>query len=260
MTDFRYLSAADWGMTWARPPVNEVRPDPEVFVHHTAGRHPDDAVQAFRELNEQAIRVDGYSAIDYDILIHRNPYSGLITIGEGRGPYMSAATRDRNEQGEAVCLLGYFHPGHSLSRHPHSDEVEGVARGIVYGVRNGWIRETPLAKIMGHRDNPAHPGATACPGNYLYTHLPFIRNRVNQLLVPVTQPDPVPEISAMITVQEIDALGAVPSPAQAKESPRWFNALLLKCGAVMDVQRQNNIPVTGNYDTATANAYASLIR
>ena len=93
---------------------------------------------------------------------------------------MSAATLDRNEQGEAVCLLGYFHPGHTLSRRPHPDELEGVARGIVWAVGHGWIADT--STIAGHRDNPAHPGATACPGDYLQAELPTIRARVAQLL------------------------------------------------------------------------------
>lgn len=182
MAEFVMLTAADWGLRWERPPVAEQMPDPELYVHHSAGNHPADAVQAFRALNEYAINVKGYSAIDYDILVHRNPNTGLIVIGEGRGPWMSAATKDRNEQGEAVCLLGYFHPGSPLSRPPHPDEVEGVARAIVWGVEKGWV--APDTKILGHRDNPAHLGATSCPGDYLYAELPTIRARVAELLAP----------------------------------------------------------------------------
>lgn len=179
MTTFVYLSATEWGMRWARPPVHEVIPDAEAYVHHTAGNTPADAITALRALNEMAIR-EGMSALGYDIVVHRNPNTGVITIAEGRGRYMSAATRDRNELGEAVVLMGYFHPGHSLSRQPHPDELEGIARGIVWGVEKGWITRT--ATIRGHRENPAHPGATACPGDYLFQHLPAIRNRVAELL------------------------------------------------------------------------------
>lgn len=182
MTVFRYLTAEQWGMRWARKPVTEMLLDPECYVHHSAGSHANDAVAAFRALNEYAINTKGYSALDYDVLVHRNPVDGVVTIGEGRGPWMSAATRDRNEQGEAVCVLGYFHPGSSMSRQPHPDELEGTALAIVWGIQQGWIAKD--AAILGHRDNPAHPGATACPGDYLYSQLPTIRARVNELLNP----------------------------------------------------------------------------
>lgn len=189
MTEIRFMRADEWGIRWARPPVAEKLLDLETFVHHTAGAHPDDAVTAFRDLNEQAIAGDGYSAVDYDVLVHRDPRSGLITVGGGREGWLSAATRDRNEQGEAVCLLGYFHPGHRLSRRPHPDEVEGVAQAITWAMELGWI--SPQSVIMGHRDNPAHPGATACPGDYLQEQLPTIRRRVAQLLAaPIPPPDP----------------------------------------------------------------------
>jgi hypothetical protein len=193
VTEFRYLTAAEWGMRWARPPVAERTPDTETYVHHTAGAHPNNAVTAFYQLNEYAITQKNYSAVDYDILVHRDPRTGLVTIGEARGPWLSAATLDRNEQGEAICLLGYFHPGHALSREPHPDELEGVALGIVWGIQQGWIaRDTT---ILGHRDNPAHPGATGCPGDYLQAKLPAIRNRVAELLEPPAPPEEPPMYS-----------------------------------------------------------------
>ena len=188
MGEFRYLRADEWGIRWARPPIDERLLDAETYVHHSAGPVPDDAVAAFRQLNEYAITSKGYSALDYDVLVHRNPTTGVVTIGGGREGYMSAATLDRNEQGEAVCLLGYFHPGHVLSRRPHPDELEGVARAIVWAMSFAWI--DPKSVILGHRDNPAHPNATACPGDYLYAELPTIRARVAELLNP---PPPAPE-------------------------------------------------------------------
>lgn len=188
MAEFRYLRATEWGMRWAKPPATEKLNDPEVFVHHSAGgRMSTDAATAFRALNEYAITGKGYSALDYDILVHRNTSTGLITIGEGRGPWRSAATLDRNEEGEAICVMGYFHPGHKLSEQPHPDEVEGVALGIVWGMELGWIARD--AKILGHRDNPAHPGATGCPGDYLYAYMQTIRDRVAALLAPPTLPE-----------------------------------------------------------------------
>jgi hypothetical protein len=182
VTSFRYLRAAEWGMRWARPPIAEKLSDPEAYVHHSAGAHVNDAVTAFRALNEYAINTKGYSALDYDVLVHRDKVTGLVTIGGGREGWLSAATLDRNELGEAICVLGYFQPGHQLSRQPHDDEIEGVALAIVWGIKHGWI--SPDAKILGHRDNPAHPGATSCPGDYLQAQLPTIRARVAELLAP----------------------------------------------------------------------------
>lgn len=180
MTTIRYLTAAEWGMRWARPPQTETRPDPECYVHHTGGEMPGDAIAAFRRLNEYAISGKGYSAVDYDVLVHYDPAGDVLTIGEGRGPWMSAATLDRNEPGEAVCIVGNFE-----LRVPYPIEVEGVALGIVYGIDNGWISRD--AAILGHRDNPAHPGATACPGSHLYAQLPTIRARVARLIESPTE-------------------------------------------------------------------------
>lgn len=186
MTEIRYVRADEWGIQWVRPPVSEKLPDVETYVHHSAGGVPFDAFQAFRALDDNA-HAKGYSAVDYDVLVHRNPTTGLITVGGGREGWLSAATLDRNEQGEAVCLLGYFHPGHALSRPPHPDEVEGVAQAITWGIEMGWI--SPATVILGHRDNPSHPNATACPGDYLYAELPTIRRRVAEILA---APTPLP--------------------------------------------------------------------
>ena len=60
--------------------------------------------------------------------------------------------------------------------------VEGVARAIALTVRRGWVAQQHT--ILGHRDNPAHPNATGCPGDYLYAELPTIRQRVAELLTP----------------------------------------------------------------------------
>lgn len=184
VTTFRYLTSKEWGMTRRDAiPRTEMMPDPEGTLHHTAGNpgHYRDAIACFQDLNALAHGKD-YDCVPYDILVHERWQGAdtLITIGEGRGPYMSAATLDRNEQTEAVCALGYFHPGHTLSEHPTSAMVEGCARGFVYGIKQGWISSTP--NIYGHRDNPAHPSATGCPGDYLYPYLPIIRTRVVQLL------------------------------------------------------------------------------
>lgn len=265
MPKFRYRTAAQWGRTLAHAMATEQLEDDEVYMHHTAGNAFGslDADEAFRRINamEQA---RGYACIGYDILVHRSTTTGVVTIGEGRGPWRSAATLDRNEQGEAICALGYFHPGHKLSARPHPDMIEGIARGIVWGIERGWIARD--AVIRGHRDNPAHPGATACPGDYLYAELPTIRDRVRALLRvnPAPKPTPSPTPSngdtTVIAYHEFDH-DLIPAPSvadvRAGKADRWLNAVILKVGAIGDVQRRHGVPVSGEYDQATANAYVA---
>jgi hypothetical protein len=197
MTTVRYATAAQWGGIWDGTPALEALLDPEVYVHHTGAPNvpwaQDDAFTEFRRLNSYAINSKGYSFLDYDVLVHYSRGQDVLTIGEGRGRYRSAATLDRNEQGEAVLLCGNFD-----LRDPLPIELEGVALGIKFGMDNGWIARN--AVIRGHRDNPAHPGATSCPGGRLYVQIaPVIRPRVLQLLgappvvVPPTPPG-VPKV------------------------------------------------------------------
>lgn len=175
------LEPDEWGMRWAKPPVAQQMPVAEVYVHHQAGRDPavpgygdDDPAEAFRALNESAI-AEGLSATDYSMLVHTSP-AKITTIGEARGEWKPAATKDRNTQSKAVCLMGYFHPGSQWSRKPYPSEVEAIAGAIVYMIRQGWVAYP--CTIRGHRDNPAHPNATACPGDYLQAELPRIRQLV----------------------------------------------------------------------------------
>lgn len=186
----RYLSVADWGGKWARPPVKEKLPDRELFVHQVGAASAPwmdskSAEQTFRDLNAYAIGTKGYSFLDYDALVHYHRGDDVLTIAEGRGPWLSAATRDRNEEGEAIVVCGNYD-----LRAPHPAELEGVALAIVWAAKQGWI--TADATILGHRDNPRHPGATSCPGTHMYAQLPAIRRRVGELRQ-APEPTPAPE-------------------------------------------------------------------
>jgi len=217
VTTVRYLRAEEWGMRWAKPPVAEKLLDPEVYVHHRAGsRGGPDAAAAFRAMNESAIANKGYSATDYDFLVHYWEPTDVLTIGEARGKWMSAATRDRNEEGEAVCVLGYFHPGHALSQRPHPMEVEGVALAIKWAIDLGFVARD--AKILGHRDNPRHPGATGCPGDYLYAHMDTIRQRVALLLAGGQPPETVPP-------QEAPVMQALRTPVRLMDTRPLGNVI-----------------------------------
>jgi len=237
---FRFLTAEDWGMTWKNPAVPEKLNDPEAYVHHSAGsRLGTDAVKAFQALNRFAQESKNYSALDYDMLVHMNVDNGLITVGEGRAEWMSAATKDRNELGEAVCLMGYFHPGHRLSEHPTSGEIQGLALAIAIGMERGWIARN--AKILGHRDNPAHPGATGCPGDYLYPHMQSIRDIVEILLTPEAE-EPMVEY--------------ILRTPPARVGQPWFyihgGSVRYCTGRDVDYAKKNNVPIvddtTERYD------------
>ena len=241
MTTYRYLTAAEWGMTWARPPQAEARPDPEAYVHHAGGAEwmRGDAITIFRQLNTYAQQGKGYAAVDYDILVHYDPTTDVVTIGGGRQEWMSAATRDRNEQGEAICLCA-----NTDVRAPLAVEVEGIARAIVWGIQKGWIARN--AAVLGHRDNPAHPGATACPGRFLYAQLPTIRTRVAELLNP-------PKVTMWNQPRSVtDSVVSAPPTADvlAGKYDTWAAIACVKF-----VQKQLGLPATGQWDQSFGEAF-----
>ena len=247
MTTFRYLTAAEWGMTWARPPQGEARPDPEAYVHHAGGATwmRGDAITIFRQLNTYAQQGKGYAAVDYDILVHYDEAKDLVTIGGGRQEWMSAATRDRNELGEAICLCA-----NTDVRDPRAAEVEGIALAIKWGTDKGWIAKD--AAILGHRDNPAHPGATACPGKYLYAQMPAIRRRVGALLNP-------PEVDVNWNPDAATVASITQMPGVADTVANKYNTWAV-IGLVKAVQELKGLPVTGKPDQATWTAVNDILR
>lgn len=184
----KFLRADEWGRHLIHAMSPEMLNDPETYVHHTAGNPnsgaaPDVAMRQLQDFSHNR----GYATVAYDTVCHYGA-NGIFTIMEGRGAMRSAATRDRNEIGEAICMMGYFQPGHSLSASPHPREVEGLAWGIAWMIEQGWSSLGTL--ILGHRDNPSHPSATSCPGDYLYEKIPNIREMVKGILAPTAPPPP----------------------------------------------------------------------
>ncbi len=176
-----FIRASEWGVIWKRPPVAEGLGDPETYIHHGAGsRFGLDHAQAMRDLQTWYHNVKDYSTIAYDIMVHRNVADDTVAICGAREGWLSAATAGRNDIGEAICLFGYFHPGHALSEHPTERELEALAFAVAFSIEQGW--SAPNTNVLGHRDNPAHPNATGCPGDYLYPHVPSIEARAYDLL------------------------------------------------------------------------------
>jgi hypothetical protein len=185
-----FMRADDWGCNPIHKMYPEQLSDPEAYIHHTAGsRMSSNPILAMIRL-EAAAHNMGYATVAYDAVLHMDVDTKKITIMGGREGFRSAATKDRNEEGEALCLMGYFHPGHALSEQPHPREIEGAAWGIVWMIAHGWIADEHT--ILGHRDNPAHPGATACPGDFLYQWLPDIRTKVAKIMKDLNTPPPPP--------------------------------------------------------------------
>ena len=177
----KFYTAADWGIIWKRPPAAERLGDTETFIHHAAGnRRGTDPQAAMRDLQKWYHDVRDYSTIAYDIIVHRNVETEDVAILGAREGWLSAATKDRNDIGEAICLQGYFHPGHKLSEQPTEREIEALAFAVALSIENGW--SSPDTKVLGHRQNPAHPGATSCPGDYLFPHVPHIGERAKAII------------------------------------------------------------------------------
>lgn len=197
-----FVRAADWGIRWKRPPVAERLADPETYIHHGAGgRFGLDPRRAMRVLQTWYHDRKNYSTVAYDVMVHRNVEADTVAILGAREGWLSAATLDRNDIGEAICLFGYFHPGHVLSEHPTARELEALAFAVAWSIAHGW--SAPDTRVMGHRDNPAHPGATGCPGDYLYPAVPDIGRRALQILdaadAAPDAPTPTPPGAVLLT-------------------------------------------------------------
>ena len=191
MTTYRYMPRSEWGFRVApgRTPQEEAEPDSHGVLHHVGGaaNMGNNAAAVFRQLNTTAIN-KGHWGVDYDALGHYDFANDVFTLGQGNWAQRSAATLDFNEQGEALCMCGNYE-----LRPPHHAEVEGAAWSFAYMVNAGLIVNPPT--IIGHYQNPAHPGATACPGKFFKPYLPTIRDRVAELLnvkPPPPQPSPTP--------------------------------------------------------------------
>lgn len=194
-----FYRADDWGVIWKRPPVAERLEDSETYIHHGAGsRFGLDPLAAMRRLQTWYHDVKNYSTIAYDVMAHRNTEDDTMAILGAREGWLSAATSDRNDIGEAVCLFGYFHPGHSLSEQPTEREIEALAFAVAWSIEMRW--SALGTNVLGHRDNPAHPGATGCPGDYLYPHVPHIGERALELLVLANQPTEPPIMDQLISL------------------------------------------------------------
>jgi hypothetical protein len=228
-------------MRWDRPPVRQTLPAPKGYVHHSAGgRLGRDAFAAFRALNEMAIG-EGMSAIDYTWLVHLDPVDDVVTVGEARGQWTPAATYNQNPVSKAVCLMGYFHPGHKLTVAPTDLEIQGIVVAFRKSIELGWLIPRPW--IGGHRDNPYSTGShsTACPGDLLYPYVPAIAAAV---LNPTNPPTPAPPTSL-----EDDMIPAVAKTTNGPYLAQFgFRGPILTMGSVAAGHQVDTAEVFGRGD------------
>lgn len=168
-----FVTRAEWGSANTSP-AHFPGPLPELYIHHTGSPSPAPNLAAealhMRQLQSYATRPKaqggkGYSDLDYNLVIGR---SG--NIYEGRGiDRKSAATLDRNDVSRSICVMGNY----QVERVPLVVVAAAIDAGRLM-IAGGALSDAGAVIVRGHRDNPAHPGATACPGNNLYAYVPEI--------------------------------------------------------------------------------------
>jgi hypothetical protein len=164
------VTKAEWG---ARPPDyrnSMPTPSPRFYDHHAAVESTDDA-QEVRAHQQFHMDSRGWSDIAYNFLIPDPATGNLVYEGRGVG-VQGGHTQGENTESHAFCILGNF----EVDR-PAATTLELAAKLMAAGIKEKWWNNN----ILGHRD--AAGASTSCPGRYWYEKLPWLRSRVNQILV-----------------------------------------------------------------------------
>lgn len=165
------ITQAAWGGKQPKVTANFGKEE-RCYVHHTAGYYPKnqaEEVQQMKVLQNISINTKGHQDIEYNWVI--GP-SGIIYEARGLNK-MSAATQDENDVSRSICVMGNYQkdPLTALS-------VKAVIDCIKFLIDMGNLQPARLLEVLGHRDNPDHPNATACPGQALYDKMPYIRKEI----------------------------------------------------------------------------------
>lgn len=151
---------------------NKSGPLPKCYIHHTAGYFPHsvaEEIDQMHTLQHIAIDVKHYTDIDYNWLI--GP-SG--TVYEARGASKkSAATLGENDVSRSICFMGNFQ-----GDIPTEYSIQACIELLKYLIKIAELQPARLLEVLGHRDNPQHPNATACPGDHLYAYMTRIRSAI----------------------------------------------------------------------------------
>jgi hypothetical protein len=146
---------AKWGAGASHAPMMTIGAVRWIVVHYVGGGSAPIGEDAERRVVQSIARdhrARGWSDIAYSWLVGQ---SG--TVWEGRGwERADGATRGLGGQSWSICWLG------SLEQ-----PSEAALDAIDWLVAEGRRRAGRPVPVIGHRDSPAHPGETACPGDAL---------------------------------------------------------------------------------------------
>ena len=144
-----------------------------LVIHHTAGGLDQTPLQIDAEE-----RAGEYSMMPYELLVDQQ---GVIYAGRPL-VYESAATYGLNGVAVAVVAIGNYQSDDSgFTGLPTQALLDGLVDAGVY-----LHQQFPtIEHTIGHRDagplsNP--PYSTLCPGDELYSHIPWIKAQIGQRL------------------------------------------------------------------------------
>ncbi len=152
------------------------------FVHHTAGSnsYTSDQVPAIiRGIYAYHVDGNGWSDIGYNFLVDRFGRTWEGRYGGTTKPVIGAHAYGVNSYSFGVSVLGNFQ-----TVAPPSSVIAGVSQLIGWKAQihefnpggKALIAGNVYNGINGHRD--AAGNSTECPGSYLYSQLPAVRNSV----------------------------------------------------------------------------------
>lgn len=156
-----------WG---ARPASASYEPmlPLRLTLHHTEMAQPmtrSDAVTELQVIQDFHIQGRGWIDIGYHFLI-----DGAGRVWEGR-PHsvIGAHVRNKNDGNVGIALLGNFHPPSA-----HRPTAAQIKAFVALARRLTAAYSMEPRQILGHRDQQG----TSCPGDALYSRLPFLRKAV----------------------------------------------------------------------------------
>ncbi|TDB80955.1 N-acetylmuramoyl-L-alanine amidase [Micromonospora sp. KC721] len=167
------ISRAGWG---ARPPEGRDTTTWSRRTHFMGHYSAASATQTPRQIQDYHMRVRGWSDVGYNFLI--NSITG--DIYEGRGWLtIGAHCAGHNTEAIGVCIIGSDKAG-------RQDVSDAARRAFKWLYEEANDRKGKRLTLLGHRDR----GATACPGDEIYSWLKAGLPIVGQPPNPTPKPPP----------------------------------------------------------------------
>jgi hypothetical protein len=144
------------------------------IVHHTVNSNyygPGDSVGIMRGIWAYHVQTLGYCDIAYNFIIdnYGTPFEGRL--GGIDQPVIGAHALDANSGTTGIAMLGTF--SSVLPSDGALGTLQNLIRWKLY-IHGANPFDDPAADILGHRD----VYATECPGDALYSYLPYTRHYV----------------------------------------------------------------------------------